>query len=167
MATRHGNEIIEWYTPKKYVDLARSVMGGIDLDPASSRFAQRVVKAKKFHTAKDDGLTKAWSGRVFLNPPFKQPLGKQFTAKLCAEVRAKKVSQAVLLTNDQTDTDWWQEVASLASAVCFLDGRIGFYNEAGETSSPTNGQTFAYFGKDLAKFAKIFSTIGLCMRPIG
>lgn len=164
MATRHGNDIIEWYTPQKYIDMAREVMGGIDLDPATSKYAQKIVRAKVYFTADDNGLTREWLGRVFLNPPFKQPLGKQFTAKLCAEVEAGNVKQAVLLTNDQTDTDWWHQVAGIAAAVCFLNGRIGFYNQAGDTSSPTNGQTFCYFGNRIATFAATFGKVGLCMR---
>jgi hypothetical protein len=36
-----GSGQVEWYTPTKYIDLAREVLGAIDLDPASSDIAQR------------------------------------------------------------------------------------------------------------------------------
>jgi len=61
---------VDWYTPELYVDLARRVMGTIDLDPASSDKAQEVAQAEKFYTEADDGLQQAWWGNVFLNPPY-------------------------------------------------------------------------------------------------
>jgi hypothetical protein len=38
----------EWFTPEKYIELARSVLGEIDLDPASCEAAQKTVRAKKW-----------------------------------------------------------------------------------------------------------------------
>src|SRR5262245_6844094 len=60
----------EWYTPPAYLEAARLVLGGIDLDPASSDVAQRRVRAGRYFTKKDDGLSRPWRGRVWLNPPY-------------------------------------------------------------------------------------------------
>jgi hypothetical protein len=65
----HNVGSVEHGTPEEVVDLAHKVMGGIDLDPASSRAFNKVVKAKRIHSVGRSGLTKEWKGRVFLNPP--------------------------------------------------------------------------------------------------
>jgi len=54
----------EWYTPSAYIDLARQVLGEINLDPASSDQAQETVKAAKYFTRDKDGLKEKWFGRV-------------------------------------------------------------------------------------------------------
>src|SRR5690348_1055042 len=53
----------EWYTPGEYLEYAREVLGGFDLDPASSALANEAVKAAKIYTEADDGLKQAWKGR--------------------------------------------------------------------------------------------------------
>lgn len=166
IATKHGGGVVDWYTPAKYIVAAREVMGKIDLDPASNEFAQETVKAGRFFSIEDDGLRSDWRGNVFLNPPFKMPDGKAFVLRLCDFVESGAVAQAVLLTNNNTDTDWWQRAAKLCAAVCFTDGRIGFYNRAGEKSCPTNGQTFCYFGNRKKKFADRFAEFGIVLNAL-
>jgi len=163
LATKHGNDVIEWYTPPAHIEAVREVMGSIDCDPASSAFAQKTVQAGVYYTAKDSGLDHEWSGNVFLNPPFKTPLISQFVDGLCAELESGNVKQAILLTNNNTDTKWWHQAATLADAVCFTEGRIKFYNAAGEWSSPTNGQTLFYFGNKATKFTSVFASIGIVL----
>jgi hypothetical protein len=51
-----GTGKFERYTPAEYIEAARKVLGGIDLDPATSPQAQRVVQATRYFTEKDDGL---------------------------------------------------------------------------------------------------------------
>jgi hypothetical protein len=89
----------EWYTPPEYIELARTVLGNIDLDPASNAQAQKTVRADRYFTAADDGLTQEWRGRVWLNPPYSQPLISHFIKKLVDEVGAGNVTEAVLLTH--------------------------------------------------------------------
>lgn len=154
----------EWYTPTDYIENARAVLGGIDLDPASSIIAQKTVRAKKFYTEQDDGLRHKWFGRVFLNPPYKMPLIQQFAERLCEEYQAGSIAQAVLLTNNATDTRWWQATARRAACVCFTEGRIRFYNRNGEGRAPTHGQTFFYFGDRVDRFCAEFGGIGWIVR---
>src|SRR5436305_6634701 len=95
-------ESVEWYTPKKYVEAARKVMGEIALDPASSVQANRIVQAKLFYDQTHDGLTKTWKARtVWLNPPYCK-IGNtsnqaRWTAKRLREYKAGTVNEAMVL----------------------------------------------------------------------
>ncbi len=66
---RHSSETNEHYSPPMVVVPARETMGDIDLDPASCEEANRLVQAGQIYTYADDGYTRPWFGRVFLNPP--------------------------------------------------------------------------------------------------
>jgi hypothetical protein len=77
-----GTGEFERYTPAKYIEIARTVMGTIDVDPASCEMAQKIVKATTFFTVKDDGLNKEWIGNIWLNPPYHRGLGPKFIDKL-------------------------------------------------------------------------------------
>ena len=153
----------ESYTPEEYIQAARLVMGSIDLDPASNDLAQKTIQAARFFTVKDDGLTKPWAGNVWLNPPYTARVINLFVGKLCQHFNAGEVTSAVLLTNNNTDTAWWHEAMQSAAAVCFTAGRVNFYKPNGGKSSPTNGQTFFYFGRHLDAFRREFAQHGMIM----
>ena len=125
----------EWYTPAEYIELAREVMGGIDLDPATSAAAQETVHAEKWFDEKTNGLAQEWHGRVWLNPPYAQPFIAEFANKMAMEFSAGRVSEAVMLTHNYTDTAWFHEIASAASAICFTRGRIRFVRDDGEVAA--------------------------------
>ncbi len=66
-----SQESFEWHTPKRYINAARKVLDEIELDPASSEQANRVIQAKTFYDQAHDGLAKSWKARtVWLNPPY-------------------------------------------------------------------------------------------------
>ncbi len=150
----------EWYTPAEYVEAARTVLGEIDLDPASNIVAQATVKAAAFFTREDDGLKRDWHGRVWLNPPYAQPFIAQFVTKLVGEVRAGRVTAAILLTHNYTDTAWFHEIAGQANGICFTRGRIKFCKPDRELAAPTQGQAFSYFGADVEAFLEVFREVG-------
>lgn len=150
----------EWHTPPEYIEMAREVLGAIDLDPASTHEAQAVVNAGRYFTSQENGLDQKWHGRVWLNPPYAQPLIANFVAKLIAENEAERVTAAIMLTHNYTDTAWFQNAAATARAICFPRGRIRFVSPEGELAAPTQGQAFFYFGANNAAFARVFSQIG-------
>lgn len=68
---RHSSESNEFYTPEYIVEPARYVLGGFDLDPASSAFANELIRATIYYTEEQNGLLVpgGWHGRVILNCP--------------------------------------------------------------------------------------------------
>lgn len=153
----------EWYTPTEFIERAKSVMGGIDLDPASCATANETVKATRYYSMDDDGLNPLvkWEGRIWMNPPYKSGLAGQFAGKLIAEFHAKRVNQAIVLVNNATDTAWFAELARVATGACFKTGRIAFINTNGEAvAGAAQGQVFIYFGTRSERFHKEFSPIG-------
>jgi ParB family chromosome partitioning protein len=79
----------EWHTPLSSLAPVRQALGGeIDLDLASNEIAQKQVCARSYFTKKDDGLTRAWHGRVFMNSPFSYPEIERFIDKLLEELTA-------------------------------------------------------------------------------
>lgn len=152
----------EWYTPSKFIEAAIQVMGGIDLDPASSELANKTVNAKTFYTKEDNGLEQVWSGKVWMNPPYAQPLISEFSSKLVDSLET--ISQAIVLVNNATETNWFQNMATRSNAICFPSKRIKFVDKEGNPSGePLQGQAILYFGDRFKEFNDIFSQHGLVL----
>ncbi len=159
VSNNSGNN--EWYTPKKYIDSARKVMGSIDLDPASSEIANKAVCAEKYFTESDNGLDHDWSGNIWLNPPYSQPEIKLFTNKL---IRSD-YDNAICLTNNATETAYGQLLLFECQAVCFINGRIKYIDKNGEASrAPLQGQMVTYFGGKINEFINEFKIHGICLK---
>lgn len=150
----------EWYTPDKYIEAARKVLGEIDLDPATSETANKRIKARTTFTRKDDGLRHNWTGRVWMNPPYSQPAIQHFAQKLVHEFAEGRVHAAIALTHNYTDTEWFHILARSADRICFTRGRIGFVSPDGDIAAPTQGQAFFYLGPDSEAFEAEFSGFG-------
>lgn len=154
----------EWYTPTEYAEMARDVMGGIDLDPASCPEANKVIQATRFFTKEDDGLSQAWHGRVWLNPPYSRDLMPAFCNHLALHVESGAVEQAILVSHNNTDTAWFSRLSECCSAICFPRSRIRFYRGE-DVAAPVNGQAFFYFGQNKQAFKSTFGQIGSVWVP--
>jgi hypothetical protein len=156
-----GSGDSEYFTPPRYVETVRNVLGEIDLDPASCADAQQTARARKYFTKADGALQRPWWGRVFLNPPFARELIGPFVRKLLAEHSAGRVSEAILLVNSNTSARWFQQAARVADAICFTDHNIAFIHAThGAMGRAAVGQAFFYFGPDVEKFARRFADVG-------
>jgi len=159
----------ESYTPPEYIEAARLVMGSIDLDPASAEQPQKWIKAKTYHTKDDEQTEKPWHGNIWMNPPYAYPLIEHFIDRLIHEFKTGYLDQAIILTNNSTDTGWFHKLAFASSSLCFTRNRIYFLkpglNKVGER--PTNGQTFFYIGKHERLFWEHFSQFGIILKNYG
>ena len=169
-AANYSSESNEWYTPARYIEAAREVLGVIDLDPASSQFANETVRAVRFFTSKDDGLSREWHGRFFMNPPYgKTDEGKSMAGEFCnkaiAEYETGNVSAGIILVNSLHSQSWQAPLYKFP--VCFVDHRIQFVNgEGDENRNPTFQNIFIYLGNEVSRFAEVFRRLGYVMRLV-
>lgn len=150
----------EWGTPLDLLEAVRLVLGEIDCDPATHTQAQERVQALTYYTAADDGLSKYWHGRIFLNPPYQRGLVDKFVFKLLVELVSGRATEAIVLVNAQTDTAWFQGLKQAAAAESNPAGRVRFLNSDGKPGMPLVGQALFYFGGNSARFVEVFSQFG-------
>ena len=134
----------EWYTP---TEIIRS-LGDFDLDPASSEEAYRLNKsANKYFTAEENGLLQSWNGRVWLNPPYSNPLLQNFLRKMAEHNRG------IALVFSKIEAKWFHDIVlDNATAVKFLYNRIQFFKPDGtKGTQPRNGSMLVAYGKEDAE----------------
>lgn len=156
------SESNEWYTPAEYIQSAREVMGGIEIDPASNARANEIIRAQRYFTADDSGIEHEWPGRVWLNPPWGRMQGA-FVSHLIMQFEAQITTQAIVLVNaHSTETDWfaplWDHI------LCFTDHRIDFYGGNGLGS--THGSVFVYLGPNREGFIREFDRWGYVVERV-
>lgn len=151
----------EWYTPIRYIVPVREVLyGRIELDPASCAEANKIIRAERYYTITDDGLTQPWtSTNLFLNPPYGRVGNKSragiWAQRLINEYKAGNVEQAILLVNACTSEEWFQPLYEYP--ICFSNHRISFCGQKGTENSPSKGNAFVYFGRNIERFTRVFT----------
>jgi hypothetical protein len=128
---RHQSPVMgkdEWLTPPHIL----AALGPFDLDPCSP-IARPWPTAANHYTIEDDGLTKPWAGRVWLNPPYGQE-AKRWLARLADH------GDGVALIFARTETEMFVEhVWNRADALLFLFGRLHFHHVNGSRAAANSG----------------------------
>lgn len=167
----------EWYTPAKYIEAARQVMGSIDLDPASCALANETVKATTYYAKEQDGLSLPWYGNVWLNPPYSSKQssagmngGKRqgptnlWTSKVLRSYENGGISQATVCLNADIVRSWfqcfWQYI------ICFSSHPVQFIRPHLKPEHHFFGTVFVYLGKNEDAFIDVFSQFGTIARAV-
>lgn len=141
---RKQSRSTQHFTPNKYIESARLVMGSIDLDPASCDNANKYfVKATNYFTEVEDGLTKTWFGNVFCNPPYKRGVTKLWIEKILNQYDDHNIEQAILLVNAVPERSWFLPLFDYP--ICFTNHRIKFFDEfLDQKDQPEYGNAFVF-----------------------
>lgn len=141
---RSEKTTVEWLTPP---DLVKK-LGKFDLDPCTP-INPPFVHAKTNFTVIDDGLTKSWFGRIYMNPPYGKGM-ETWIEKL------KNHGNGIVLIFARTETKcFFNHIWYDADAILFVKGRIKFYNIDGvQKGTPGAPSVFIAYGKENAEILK-------------
>lgn len=118
----------DWITPKFVID----VLGSFDLDPCAS-VTQPWPTAVHSYTIDDDGFSKPWYGRVWMNPPYGPATGP-WLQKLADH------GDGIALIFARTETEmFFNYVWDRADSILFLKGRLFFHKPDGKRASSNSG----------------------------
>lgn len=118
----------EWLTPPELV----RALGEFDLDPCSP-INRPWDTAKSHFTVQDDGLTRVWDGRVWLNPPY----GDHAWSWL-ARLAEHKNGVALIFARTGA-SGFCREVWGRAHSLLFIAGRLYFYHVSGVKAKHNSG----------------------------
>lgn len=143
----------EWYTPREYFD-AIALM--FDLDPCSPG-SDHWVPALQVYTVADDGLSRAWHGLIFMNPPFGGRNGQVPWLKKFLDH-----GNGIAIVAARTSAGWFHDhVAPRAETLLFPRGKTKFIRPDGSVGeSPGTGIVLIGMG-EVANMALRQSGLGL------
>lgn len=127
----------EWYTPPHIIQ----ALGEFDLDPCA---AHGIITARNHLYKNDDGLSKEWHGRVWLNPPYSRKLICAFIEKM-----ARHNNGIALIFNRMDIALWHETIFQTADSMLVLRGRLKFYRPDGSQGDSAGcGSVLLAWGED-------------------
>lgn len=127
VASPHPSD--DWYTPPEIFTALGLVF---DLDPCSPG-ADHWVPAWSVYTEVDDGLTKPWTGCVFMNPPFGGRHGHvPWLRKFIAH------GNGIAVVRAYTSAGWFHEEAAKVDTMLFPRGKTKFIRPNGVVGAAPN-----------------------------
>lgn len=147
-----NNKTVDWYTPSWIFE---SLNMRFDLDPCHPEKRIPWIPASTIFTEKDDGLSKQWFGKVWLNPPY----GKHTPDWL---KKMHNHRNGVALVFARTDCAWFHDYVAKADAILFLKGRVKFVDGLGKTggSGAGSGSMLVAWGNDAVQGLKNMKSVG-------
>ena len=134
----------EWLTPPEIL----AALGPFDLDPCAP-IVRPWATAARHLTVADNGLLLAWSGRVWLNPPF----GREAVRWMR---RLVEHGDGIALLPARTETAmFFETVWGAADAVLFLNGRPHFHHVDGARASFNSGAPMCLIAYGIANVAAL------------
>jgi len=150
----------EWLTPPDLL----AALGPFDLDPCACPEPRPWPTAAVHYVKENDGLSKPWRGRAWLNPPYGGPsvIGPWMRRMV---VHGK--GTALIFARTETEV-FFETVWGAAAAVLFLRGRLYFHRPDGARARANAGAPsclVAYGAEDAERLGN--SGISGCFVAIG
>jgi hypothetical protein len=150
--------------------MARSVLGEIDFDPASSEVFNQLVGARSYCTATDDGLCCDWPSDVtiWLNPPGGKRANRSLAALFWDKLINTKVKHAIFMgfSLEQMQTTQRSRLSILDFPVCVPRKRIAFIKPDGTPGpAPSHSNVIVYVPGTVDvrdRFRNVFRSLGAC-----
>lgn len=120
-----------WLTPPSII----KALGPFDLDPCSAPLPRPWETAVRHIALPEDGLSAAWDGFVWCNPPYSREAVKWLR-------RMAEHGNGIALVFARTETEWfWETVweAPTATSILFLEGRLHFHHADGRRAKANSG----------------------------
>lgn len=123
-------------TPPHIIERVKTVLGAIELDPASNDAAQQYIQAERYYTAERSAFAQGASWRaktLFCNPPYSllvpgnvKPTSAsgKWIAPILHGYNQHAIGSAILLVAARVDTKWFAPLWGLPMA--FVRGRLKF-----------------------------------------
>ncbi len=118
-----------WATPQAFFDKLNSVYG-FTLDACATH---ENAKCQFYFTKEVDGLSKKWSGTVWMNPPYGREIGDWMRKAYESSLGGATV---VCLVPARTDTAWWHDYA-MKGEIDFIRGRLKFGDSKNSAPFPS------------------------------
>lgn len=171
----------DYYTPPDLVDRARDAMGDIDLDPASSWWANHQHRIPTYYHLGRKAEDNPWFGRVWINPPYGD--NAKWFGLLAEHWDAHDIEQACVLTPmwplvARTIAPLLLQRASLIALLCptptFWGRERDRNGRPGRTCEPDNPifgvdhpHCITYLGHRSEEFTKAFRDRAAILSPGG
>ncbi len=117
----------EWLTPPDIL----SALGPFDLDPCAP-INRPWDMAARHYTVADDGLSKPWVGRIWLNPPY-----GTHTFEWMERLSEHQCGIALIFARTET-RGFHRTIWDKAHSVFFFKGRLKFFHVTGQRGGTAN-----------------------------